>query len=144
MSFDESDEKIILAQRLIYELKVQQLRENLRSILDKILLEEEIAADEEVLIETLMYDLLEAKKKIDYKDAYRRWHSSKKAKRARAQRNKIRRQFEREGRVSKGDGKEIDHIVPKSKGGTDSRKNLRVVSRHTNRTKGSKMPKRKK
>jgi 5-methylcytosine-specific restriction endonuclease McrA len=102
--------------------------------------------DDAVLEEVVSYLLDEAKKKkkIDYKDAYKRWHSSKKAKRERAQRNKIRRQFEREGIVEKGDGKEIDHIVPKSKGGSDSRKNLRVVSRHVNRTKGSKMPKRRK
>ena len=82
------------------------------------------------------------KKKIDYKDAYKRWHSSKKAKRERAQRNKIRRHFEREGLVRPGDGKEIDHIVPMSAGGSSTRKNLRVVDRHTNRTKGSKVPKR--
>lgn len=102
--------------------------------------------DDAVLEEVVSYLLDEAKKKkkIDYKDAYKRWHSSKKAKRERAQRNKIRRQFEREGIVEKGDGKEIDHIIPKSKGGSDSRKNLRVVSRHVNRTKGSKMPKRRK
>jgi len=84
------------------------------------------------------------KKKIDYKDAYKRWHSSKKAKRARAQRNKIRRQYERAGKVKKGDGKEIDHIVPKSKGGSDTPSNLRVVPRSVNRKKGSKMPKRRK
>jgi len=103
--------------------------------------------DDDILIEAIVDRLIseaKKKKKIDYKDAYKRWHSSKKAKRERAQRNKIRRQFEREGIVEKGDGKEIDHIVPKSKGGSDSRKNLRVVSRHVNRTKGSKMPKRRK
>jgi len=89
-----------------------------------------------------LLDEAKKKKKIDYKDAYKRWHSSKKAKRERAQRNKIRRHFEREGLVRPGDGKEIDHIVPMSAGGSSTRKNLRVVDRHTNRTKGSKVPKR--
>lgn len=110
------------------------------------LLESDMQSEDDLLYDVIVERLLQEKKKkkVDYKDAYKRWHSSKKAKRARAQRNKIRRQFEREGIVRKGDGKEIDHIVPKSKGGSDSPKNLRVVSRHTNRTKGSKMPKRKK
>lgn len=110
------------------------------------LLESNMQSEDDLLYDVIVERLLQEKKKkkVDYKDAYKRWHSSKKAKRARAQRNKIRRQFEREGIVRKGDGKEIDHIVPKSKGGSDSRKNLRVVSRHTNRTKGSKMPRRKK
>ena len=110
------------------------------------LLESDMQSEDDLLYDVIVERLLQEKKKkkVDYKDAYKRWHSSKKAKRARAQRNKIRRQFEREGIVRKGDGKEIDHIVPKSKGGSDGPKNLRVVSRHTNRTKGSKMPKRKK
>lgn len=110
------------------------------------LLESDMQSEDDLLFNVIVERLLQEKKKkkVDYKDAYKRWHSSKKAKRERAQRNKIRRQFEREGIVRKGDGKEIDHIVPKSKGGSDSRKNLRVVSRHTNRTKGSKMPRRKK
>ena len=110
------------------------------------LLESDMQSEDDLLYDVIVERLLQEKKKkkVDYKYAYKRWHSSKKAKRARAQRNKIRRQFEREGIVRKGDGKEIDHIVPKSKGGSDGPKNLRVVSRHTNRTKGSKMPKRKK
>jgi 5-methylcytosine-specific restriction endonuclease McrA len=122
-------------------LRLHELIESLRRA------DETVELHDNLFLEEVVNRLLEEakkKKKIDYKDAYKRWHSSKKAKRERAQRNKIRRQFEREGIVEKGDGKEIDHIVPKSKGGSDSRKNLRVVSRHVNRTKGSKMPKRRK
>lgn len=37
-----------------------------------------------------------------------------------------------------GDPREVDHIKPLSKGGTNSKKNLRVVSRTTNRKKGAK------
>ena len=36
-----------------------------------------------------------------------------------------------------GDGKEVDHKKPLSKGGSNKRKNLRVVSRSTNRRKGA-------
>ena len=40
--------------------------------------------------------------------------------------------------VSKGDGKEIDHKKPLSKGGSNAKSNQRVVSRSTNRKKGNK------
>lgn len=69
---------------------------------------------------------------------YRKYHASKRAKTERAQRNKNRRKFQRAGRVRKGDGKEIDHKRPMSKGGGNGRKNLRVVSRRVNRRKHTK------
>lgn len=69
----------------------------------------------------------------DYEREYSRFQSSKKAKRDRASRNKARRQAEREGRVHKGDGKEVDHINSNPRQNSSS--NLRVVSRHTNRAK---------
>ena len=65
---------------------------------------------------------------------YDRYQSSKKAKRDRAARNTARRRAEREGRVHKGDGKEIDHIQGLSSGGSNSRDNIRVVSRKFNRS----------
>lgn len=69
---------------------------------------------------------------------YRKYHASTRAKKERAQRNKNRRQMAREGRVRKGDGKEIDHKRPLAKGGGNGRKNLRVVSRSVNRRKHTK------
>lgn len=63
-----------------------------------------------------------------------RFQSSKKAKRDRASRNTARRRAEREGRVHKGDGKEVDHIQGLSSGGSNSRNNIRVVSRKFNRS----------
>ena len=51
---------------------------------------------------------------------------------ARVIRNRNRRAALKLGRVHKGDGKEIDHKVPLSKGGAPGGKNLRVVSAHTN------------
>lgn len=63
---------------------------------------------------------------------YSRFQSSKKAKRERAARNRNRRRAEREGKVHKGDGKEIDHID--SSALHNNKSNLRVVSRTFNRS----------
>jgi hypothetical protein len=52
----------------------------------------------------------------------------------RVQRNKARRLEERAGNVHKGDGKDVDHKRPISKGGKTTPGNLRVVSEHTNRS----------
>jgi 5-methylcytosine-specific restriction endonuclease McrA len=38
------------------------------------------------------------------------------------------------GLAHKGDGKDVDHKTPLSKGGTNSEKNLRVVNRSKNRS----------
>ncbi len=51
----------------------------------------------------------------------------------RSMNNKARRMLEKEGRVSKGDGKDVDHIKPVRHGGTNSRKNLRVLPASRNR-----------
>lgn len=55
-----------------------------------------------------------------------------------AMRKKARYALEKLGRVSKGDGKEVDHKKPLKKGGSNSLKNLRVTTRTANRRKGSK------
>ena len=55
-------------------------------------------------------------------------------KKARAARNKARAMMEREGKVHKGDGKDVDHKRPLSKGGTTSKGNLRVKSASANRS----------
>ena len=47
--------------------------------------------------------------------------------------NKARREALKEGRVHKGDGKDVDHKKPLDKGGSTSRSNTRVVSQKTNR-----------
>ena len=65
---------------------------------------------------------------------YEKYHASPEAKKDRAARNKARRKAMKEGRVKKGDGKELDHKVPLSKGGSRSTSNTRVVSRKTNRS----------
>ena len=69
----------------------------------------------------------------DYEREYSRFQSSKKAKKDRAARNKARRQALAEGRVHRGDGKEIDHRDSNPR--NNSGNNIRVVSRRTNRAK---------
>jgi len=78
------------------------------------------------------------KRKRDYKKEYREYHGKPEQIKRRDARNKARRMMEKEGRVRKGDGREVDHKVPLSRGGSNSRRNLRVVSRRTNRKKGAK------
>lgn len=61
----------------------------------------------------------------------RKYNSSPEQKKRRAERNKIRRKLERDGKVSKGDGKDVDH---KSHNTSDmSSKNIQVISRSKNR-----------
>jgi 5-methylcytosine-specific restriction endonuclease McrA len=52
-----------------------------------------------------------------------------------------RRDFEKRGLVRKGDGKDIDHRIPYSKGGSNDRSNLHVMDRSANRRKGTSPPK---
>lgn len=74
-----------------------------------------------------------AGKKRDYKKEYREFHGTEEQKKARAARNAARAEMG----LSKGDPREVDHIKPLSKGGSNSKRNLRVVSRSTNRKKGA-------
>lgn len=66
--------------------------------------------------------------------SYEPYQRTEKAKKARAQSNKARRMLMREGLVQKGDGKDVDHKQPLSKGGTTKRGNLRVKSASKNRS----------
>jgi 5-methylcytosine-specific restriction endonuclease McrA len=71
------------------------------------------------------------------KKNYKKYWGSKKAIAERSERNKARRILTKEGRLKKGDGKEVDHKKPLSKGGTNSKKNLTVTTRKANRRRGA-------
>jgi len=63
-----------------------------------------------------------------------KWQASEEQKKRRAQRNAARRKAMREGKVKKGDGKEVDHVGSNRRGKLDN-SSVRVVSRTTNRKK---------
>lgn len=69
-----------------------------------------------------------------YAKEYAQYDGTEAVKKKRAQRNKARRMLEREGVVHKGDGKDVDHKTPLSKGGTTVRSNLRAVPASKNRS----------
>ena len=60
----------------------------------------------------------------DYQQEYA--SESPERRRNRAKRNSARRELTKAGLVRKGDGKAVDHKTPLSKGGSNSKSNLRV------------------
>jgi 5-methylcytosine-specific restriction endonuclease McrA len=72
--------------------------------------------------------------KRDYKKEYKEYHSKPAQKKNRAARNKARN----DQGLNVGDSREVDHKKPLSKGGSNSKKNQRVVKKSTNRKKGAK------
>jgi len=70
------------------------------------------------------------KKKAAYDKAFNARPAEKKK---RAKRNAARRKLVKVGRVEKGDKKDVDHRKSLSNGGSNSSRNLRVVSRKLNR-----------
>lgn len=74
----------------------------------------------------------------DYRKEYDEYHGTSEQKKRRAQRNAARAKAAKEGKVSKGDGKEVDHLGMNRKGKLNNGK-VKVVSRKTNR---SRQPKR--
>jgi len=67
----------------------------------------------------------------------KKYESSPTQRHNRVERDLARRELAKEGKVHKGDGKDVDHIRPVSKGGSNSRSNLRAISSSTNRAKGN-------
>jgi len=70
----------------------------------------------------------------DYKKEYDEYHGDPEQIKNRQKRNEARR---KKG-LEKGDKREVDHKTPLSKGGGNSDKNLRVVSKEFNRKKAGK------
>lgn len=74
-----------------------------------------------------------ATKKRNYKKEYENYQGTDEQKKKRAQRNAARRKAEREGNVSKGDGKDVAHKKAMDKGGKNS-DGTRIESKSSNRS----------
>lgn len=72
--------------------------------------------------------------KRDYKKEVAKYTSKPEVVKKRTEQNAARREMEKAGKVHKGDGKDVDHAKPLSKGGTNDKSNLRVVPASTNRS----------
>jgi 5-methylcytosine-specific restriction endonuclease McrA len=72
--------------------------------------------------------------KRDYKREYAKYHSKPEQRANRSARTLARNAAIAVGTVSRGDGKDLDHKTPLSKGGSNSKSNLRVVSAGQNRS----------
>ncbi len=72
--------------------------------------------------------------KRDYKREVAEYTSRPEVIKKRTQQNAARREAEKAGLVKKGDGKDVDHKTPLSKGGSNDKKNLRVVPASENRS----------
>jgi hypothetical protein len=70
----------------------------------------------------------------NYKQEYANYDGTEAVKKKRAQRNKARRMLEATGAVKKGDGKDVDHKKPLSKGGTTVMSNLKAKPAAANRS----------
>lgn len=63
--------------------------------------------------------------------AQAKYNAKPEQKKRRAQRNKARRILEKQGKVHKGDGKDVDHVNGNT--ANESKTNLRVLAESTNR-----------
>lgn len=72
--------------------------------------------------------------KRDYKTEYAKYHSRPEQIKNRTERTTARRRANATGVTHKGDGKDLDHIKPLSKGGSNSASNLRAVPKSQNRS----------
>lgn len=70
----------------------------------------------------------------NYKLEYQNYQGSPEQIANRSERNKARRAMEAKGLVRKGDGKDVDHKTPISKGGGNTAANLRVTTASDNRS----------
>lgn len=68
----------------------------------------------------------------DYRREVDQYTSKPSVIKKRTEQNAARNEAEKAGLVHKGDGKAVDHIKPLSKGGTNSKSNLRVVPERVN------------
>ena len=69
-----------------------------------------------------------------YKKEYEQYQGKPEQIKNRAERNSARAKLMKEGKVHKGDGKDVDHKTPLSKGGKTTMSNLGVKSASANRS----------
>ena len=72
--------------------------------------------------------------KRDYRKEYAKYAGKPDAIKARSERTVLRRKANETGVTHKGDGKDLDHIKPLSKGGANSLSNTRVTTKSANRS----------
>jgi hypothetical protein len=72
--------------------------------------------------------------KRDYKREYKEYHAAPEQRANRSLRTVARNQAISDGRAAKGDGKDLDHTRALSKGGSNAKSNLRLVSASSNRS----------
>ena len=77
--------------------------------------------------------IVNGKKVRDYSQQAE-YNASPAATRKRVENNAARAQAIKSGKAKVGDGKDVDHIKPLSKGGTNAKSNLRVVPASQNRS----------
>jgi hypothetical protein len=82
-----------------------------------------------------------SRSKRDYRKEYDEYHAKPEQKKRRAQRNAARRKAMKEGKVKKGDDKEVHHVGAKRKGPLNN-KRTRVIGKRANRRKQPKRGKR--
>ena len=72
--------------------------------------------------------------KRDYKKEYAKYHSQPEQIKNRSERTTLRRAANAAGVTHKGDGKDLDHVKPLSKGGANTMANTRVTTKAANRS----------
>ena len=139
--FDWADEPYAAAQAAHIVAKGEPIQQEaiVRLIIRNLLLEKKKKAKKKKKKKRKVKCPLLPNGKRDYKCEYQKYGgASKKGKKDRAARNKARKQAEKMGLVRKGDGLELDHIMPLSLGGANTQTNWQIMSRTDNRKKGKK------
>jgi hypothetical protein len=78
--------------------------------------------------------VLASEMRRNYRKEYDNYHSKPEQRRNNDKRKAARRLMEKEGKVSKGDGKDVAHKKPLAKGGSNKKSNLKVASKSKNRS----------
>jgi len=72
-------------------------------------------------------------RKRNYAAEYKEYHSKPEQIANRSKRNQARNEMEKAGKVTKGDGKDVNHKTPIKNGGGNTKSNLEVTSKTENR-----------